>query len=125
MLDGDLARRYAVDAVPKFRRKKLLRRVEHVLGDDPGCDLTLRVQQAARLQQKPLGFNQAAGDGRHRFAFHIHGLSRRIQDCLEFGHRSLQRCIAGRNVGRLWAGDPALPIGIIEPSLHSAFKDIF
>ncbi len=125
VLDGDVALGHAVDVVPKFLGEDLLRRVQTVLGDDPGRDLALRVQQAAGLQQLPLRVAEAAGDRGHRLAFHVHGLQRRIEDRLELAHRGPQGCIAGGHVGRFRAGDPALPIGIVEPSLHPAGKDVF
>ena len=71
VLDGDLTLWYAVDTVPEFLRKEILRRAEYVFGDNPGCDLALGVQQASGLQQAPLCLYETAGDRRYWFAFYV------------------------------------------------------
>jgi len=89
VLNSDLTLGHTIDTVPEFLREELLRHTEHVLCDDPGCDLALRVQQSAGLQQEPLRLYETAGDRRHWFVFHPNFLRRRIDDLLELRHRSL------------------------------------
>ena len=93
VLDRNVATGHIIDTVPKLRRQKLLGGIDGVLGENPRCDLPLRAQQAARLQQRPFRVNQAAGRGRHGFFLQGHHLLRCIDDGLEFAQRRLQRSV--------------------------------
>ena len=105
-------------------RQELLRRVQRVLAEDARGDLALRVQQAARFEQRPLRVHQAAGNRRHRFAVRVHRLARRIQHRLQFRQRHAQRPISRRHIRGLRTGNPALAIRVVKPSLDAPGEDI-
>ena len=87
VLDGDLTLRHAVDAVPQIVGEQFLRRVERILGHDPGRDLALGIQHAAGLQQAALGIHVTARWHRDWFAFDVHGVLRRDDNRLQFAQR--------------------------------------
>ncbi len=87
-------------------------------------DLALRIQQAAGFEQRPFRVGQTAGNRRHRLAIRVHRLARRIQHRLQFRQRHAQRPISRRYIRGLRTGNPALAIGVVEPSFDASGEDI-
>ena len=84
--------------------EQLLRRVERLPGDHARRDPAPGVEDAARLEQLPLGRGEPAGGGRHRLPVRVHGLERPVDERLQLARAwpAAGRCRRPRTRPRGW-----------------------